>query len=304
MMKRYTHKQLVWIDMENPTNEEARGVMEEFGLHPSVAQELLLPTVKPRVELYKNFIYLILHFPAIKHAHSGEVNQEIDFVIGKNFIITTRYDSIDPLHKFSKIFEVNSILDKSNMGESAGNIFYYMIKEMYQSLSNELDFIKDSLKEIENKIFNGLEREMVMALSKVSRDLLNFHHATNTHKQVLRSFEPAALRFFGEDFSFYAKDIINEYYKMDNATESNMESLRELRETNDSLLTTKQNEIMKTMTVMAFIILPLSFISSIYSMNTTYIPIVGAKNDFWMIMALMALIGLIIFMVFKIKKWL
>lgn len=304
MIKRRTHKHLVWVDIENPTNEEIRAIMQEFNLHPSVAQELLLPTVKPRVELHKNLIYLILHFPELKHNHCGEVNQEIDFVIGENFIITTRYDRIDPLNKFSKIFEVNSIIDRSNIGAHAGYIFYYMIKEMYQSLANQLDSINDSLKEIENEIFNGKEREMVVAISKVSRDLLNFHHATNAHKQVLRSLESASLNLFGENFSYYIKDVVNEYYKIDNSTESNIESLRELRETNDSLLTTKQNEITKTLTVMAFIILPLSFISSIYSMNTSFVPLVGGKNDFWIIMAIMAMVGIIIFLVFKFKKWL
>lgn len=304
MIKRYTHKHLVWIDLENPTNEEIRSIMQEFDLHPSVAQELLLPTLKPRVELHKNFIYLILHFPALKNAHSGDMNQEIDFVIGENFIITTRYDNIDPLQKFSKIFEVNTIIDRSNFGTHAGYIFYYMIKEMYQSLANQLDSINDSLKEIENEIFNGKEREMVLAISKVSRDLLNFHHATSAHKQVLRSLESASLNFFGENFSYYVKDVVNEYYKIDNSTEGNIESLRELRGTNDSLLTTKQNEITKTLTVMAFIILPLSFISSVYSMNTSFVPLAGGKNDFWIIIGIMAFVGLAIFAVFKGKKWL
>lgn len=305
MIKRNNHKNLVWIDIENPASEEVRGIMEEFNLHPTVAQELLLPTIKPRIDLHHNFIYLILHFPAIKHTHSADnANQEIDFVIGKNFIITTRYESIDPMNKFSKMFEVNSILDKSNMGDHAGYIFYHMIKEMYHSLANELDYIKDSLKDIEDKIFNGKEREMVVALSKISRNLLNFHHATNTHKQVLRSLESAALNFFGDNFSYYIKDIVNEYYKIENTTESSVESLRELRETNDSLLNTKQNEIMKTLTVMAFIILPLSLIASIYSMNTSFIPLAGDKNDFWIIMGLMASVAIMIYLVFKGKKWL
>ncbi|MEK7166472.1 MAG: CorA family divalent cation transporter, partial [Patescibacteria group bacterium] len=92
--------------------------------------------------------------------------------------------------------------------------------------------------------------------------------------------------------------------KIDNNTESNIESLRELRDTNNSLLTTKQNEITKTLTVMAFIILPLSFISSIYSMNTSFVPLIGQKNDFWIVMGIMAAVGIIIFLVFKGKKWL
>ena len=130
MIHRYTYKQLVWIDLENPTSEEVREIMQEYDLHPTVAQEILLPTANPRVEIYSNFIFIILHFPAIKHTHSGDSNQEVDFIIGKNFLITIRYDSIDSVAKFSKIFEVNSILDRINMGAHTGFIFYYMIKEM------------------------------------------------------------------------------------------------------------------------------------------------------------------------------
>ena len=209
MIHRYTYKQLVWIDLENPTSEEVREIMQEYDLHPTVAQEILLPTANPRVEIYSNFIFIILHFPAIKHTHSGDSNQEVDFIIGKNFLITIRYDSIDSVAKFSKIFEVNSILDRSNMGDHTGFIFYYMIKEMYGSLAHELDYLKDSLENIEDQIFVGNERAMVIELSKVSRDLLKFHHATNAHKQVLRSFEPAAMQFFREGFSFYIKDMIH-----------------------------------------------------------------------------------------------
>src|SRR3989338_10005026 len=120
MISRYTYKDLVWIDLESPTQEEVRGVMEEFDIHPLVANELLVSTLRPKVDLYSNFIYLILHFPTISHKHRGKTEQEIDFIVGKKFLITTNYDLVDSLHEFSKVFEVHSILERSNIGDHAG----------------------------------------------------------------------------------------------------------------------------------------------------------------------------------------
>ena len=174
MLTRYTHKNLTWIDLESPTQEEVRTVMTEFAINPLAADELLTPTLKPKVDQYDNFIYLILHFPAFKHSHAGGQNQEVDFLIGKDFLVTTRYDTIDPIHKFSKVFEVNSILDRSDMGSHAGYLFFYMVKKLYKSISHELSAVEDALEDVEENIFSDREREMVVEISRLSRQLLNF----------------------------------------------------------------------------------------------------------------------------------
>lgn len=304
MITRYTHKNLIWIDLESPTQEEILEVMEEFKINPLVADELLIPTLKPKVDTYDNFIYLILHFPAFKHSHTGESKQEIDFIIGKDFLITTRYDTIDPMHKFSKVFEVNSILDRGDMGDHAGFLFFYMIKKMYKSISHELEFIEDALDDIEDKIFNDQEREMVVEISKVSRELLNFKQTLMAHKDILESFEKAGREFFGLDFGYHLKTIVSDYYKIDSEIKFHSESAVELRETNNSLLSTKQNEIMKILTVVAFITFPLTLITSAFGMNTVSMPIVGQPNDFAILIGLMATLGIVFFAFFKYKKWL
>lgn len=304
MLTKYTHRNVTWIDLESPTKEEVHKVMNEYSIHPTVAEELLMPTLKPRVDLHDNFIYLILHFPAFKHTHSKQRDQEVDFVVGKNFIITTRYDTVDPLHKFSKIFETNSILNKDDIGAHAGFVFFFMLKKLYEALEYELEYINDALETIEEDIFTGHEKEMVVSLSIVSRDLLNFRQALALHKEVLESFEKAGVKFFGKDFAYQAGSIVDDYYKINSIINTHSDSLNELRQTNDSLLSTKQNEVMKVLTIMAFVTFPLSLIASIFGMNTDFLPIVGYKNDFWIIMTIMLTFTISIFILFKYKKWL
>jgi len=303
MITRYTHRNLEWLDLESPSNDEVLSIINEFNIEPLVAEELLLPTLKPRVEVYDSYMYVILHFPALRHTHQT-FEQEIDFLIGKDFIITTRYDTIDPLHKFSKVFEVNSIVDKSNLGDHAGFVFYYMLKKLYKAVEHEIGYVKDSLANAEEQIFHGKEREMVETISVVGRELLNLRQAIEPHRDILKSIEFSAKNFFGNDFAPYLTRLTDEYYKVHNHIMRTTESLKELRETNNSLVNTKQNEVMKILTLMAFVTFPLSLIASIFGMNTQYLPIVGKEHDFWIIMGIMFGGMLLMFSFFKHKHWL
>ena len=303
MLTRYTHKNLTWIDLESPTQEEVRSIMTEFSINPLAAEELLAPTLKPKVDQYDTFIYLILHFPAFKHSHADSQNQEVDFIIGKNYLITTRYDTVDPIHKFSKVFEVNSILDRSDIGTHAGYLFFYMIKKLYKAISHELSAVEDLLENIEEQIFRNKEKEMVVEISRVSRQLLNFKQALVAHKDVLSSFEAAGKIFFGPAFAYHLRTIVGEYYKVENEIKFHTETAAELRETNNSLLSTKQNEVMKVLTVMAFVTFPLTLIASIFGMNTA-LPIVGDPHDFLKIIGIMVVTAILFFAFFKYKRWL
>ncbi len=300
----YRHGKISWTDLENPSTDEVKAVMEEHHLNPLVAEELLSPTLKPKVDLYPTFVYLILHFPAFKHTHAGSNNQEVDFVVGKNYLITTHYDTIDPLHKFSKVFEVSSILDRSDIGTHAGYVFYYMLKKLYKAVEHELEFLNQELLEIEARVFRGEERRMVERISLASREILRFKQSLRAHREILESLERAGSILFGEGFHFHLKGITGEYFRVYSQILSLADSLSELRETNNSLLSSKQNEVMKVLAVIAFIALPLSILASLFQIDTVSRPIVGMENDFWLILALMAAVALVLVLYFRLKKWL
>lgn len=317
MINKNKYKNIEWIDLENPTNEEVRAIMDQYDIDPIIGNELLSPTLRPRVDAHSKYIYLILHFPVSPEKDRKEISdkgekklsktqqkiQEVDFIIGKNFIITTHYDSVDAMYDFSKIFEVNSILSKNQIGNHAGYMFFFMIKYLYQILYNKVENLAEKLSQFEEEIFAGNEKEMVVELSKLKRTLLTFKEATAAHKEVLVTFEIAAEGFFGSDFKYYLRSILGEYYKVRTFIESTKEHLDEMRETNNSLLTTKQNEVIQKLTVITFIILPLSFISSLFGMNTANTPFVGQPLDFFIILSIVSGIGIIVFTFCKEKGW-
>lgn len=303
MVKKYKYKKLTWIDVESPTNEEVRQLMGEYNIHPLAAEELLLPTTKACVETYGNHLYLALHFPAWKHTHK-EVMQEIDFIIGKDFVLTTRYDSIDALHKFSKVFEVNSILEKTDLGNHAICIFFRLIETLYNSLNHELEFMSDVLSEIEKKVFSGQEKQMVFKLSQVSRELIGFKHATNGHIEILNSFEYESTKLFGAKWENDNKDMISECRKIINSIEKHTESLKEIRETNNALLETKQSEIMLMFTSITIISSVVTIIASWFLIESKNTPFEGNPDKFWLVGLVMFIVAIVLAILMRKKKWL
>ncbi len=303
MQTRHEYNGITWIDLESPKKKEVEDIAAEFGITASVADELLLPASKARAEFYGPFAYVIMHFPALKHSHATR-EQEVDFIIGKNFLITTHYDTIDPLHKFSKVFEVNAVLDAHPLGEHAGFLFFYTVKKLYKAIEYELDFLKRELVMIEDHIFKGHEVEMVSTISRTARGLLNVRQTIEPHREVLRTLEESGPGFFGEEFIPYLRGLSNEYYRVHNHITRAADSLHELRETNNSLLTTKQNETMKIFTILALFMLPLSFIAEVFAMDTKHMPIIGLPHDFWIVIGIIVTVGVAMFVFFKHRKWL
>lgn len=303
MHSRHESNGLTWIDLESPSREEVQDAVDQFGIESIVAEELLLPSTKPHTEFYPRYAYMVLHFPALRHSHKTR-EQEIDFIVGKDFLITAHYEPIDPLHKFAKVFEVNSLLEKNAIGEHAGFLLILMLKKLYKAVEHEVEYIRHDLAVIEEHIFSGHEVEMVAAISRAARNLLNLRQVIEPHREVLHEFETNGTAFFGADFAPDLRKLSDDYYRVHNHIMRETESLHELRESNNSLLSTKQNETMKVFTILAFTTFPLTLIAAIFSMDTKHNPIIGLPYDFWIIVGGMALMTACMFAYFKHRNWL
>lgn len=288
-----------WIDLSSPTKEEIDSLVLSTTLDPIVAKDLLSPTPKQMVKEFDGGIYLVLHIPFFKHSKLQNTEQEIDFVIGKQSLITARYDNIDALHHFEKRMEVAEILNK----ESEPHLFWELTEEIYKFLFDETEYIQDRMEEIENKTFSGLEKEMVWGISYIGRNLLLLKRVVSSHEAVWSNLEKIGEKHFGVKFAKEAKKVQEEWLQLMNKVKNMIDSLDEIRQTNNSILTTKQNEVMQIFTILAFVTFPLSLIAAIFGMNTSFIPIVGLANDFWLVIGIMVLMSLAMFIYFKYKKW-
>lgn len=253
MISVYRYKDVVWTDLLEPTQEEIKSIAEQYGIDPLVAHELSSPSVRHRVESRQHYIYLVLHFPSWKMTQDLEESQEIDFVVGPDFIITTHYEQIDAIDRFAKRIEVESILDKSFPGNARDLIFFNLLSEIMHGILDQLEYIEDALMNIQSHIFKHNEKQMVVALSEVSRHLLDFKKITTPYRDVLKTIETTGQVLFGQDFGFSTRGLIEELAKGEALLKHQSEYIQELRDTNNSLLSAKQNQFLIVLAVIALI---------------------------------------------------
>ena len=303
MLTRYSHKNLTWIDLCSPTHEDIAILTRDFSIHTLVAEELRSHSERAKVDPYPNQLYMILHFPVYGHRTNDPKIYEIDFVIGKDYIITAHYEDIPALDQYISRFKNGRIHDQDKIVHG-GFLLYFLLRHLYRDLGDDLRKMEFELGAIEEYIFMGKHKEMVSRIAETNHTILDFKRALKMHRTTLSSLENAGQNFFGNEFVYYLHAISSEFTKIWNINEDGKELLDDLQKTNDSLLTTHTNEIIKNLTLMAFITFPLMLISSTFGMNTTDAPIVGHANDFWILIVVM-LIGMFSMLLwFKHKKWL
>jgi magnesium transporter len=244
-----------------------------------------------------------LHFPKTSKGNDEGLEQEIDFIIGKNFLITTHYEFIESIHEFSKNFEVDTILEKNIDTGNAGFLFFKLVKTLYINSRRQLHEINSLMKEVESKIFSGKEGDMVRKISNINRMLLDFKQALRFHHGVLSSLEFSVKRFFGDNFSFYIENIISEYNKTQTMLDGHKEILSDLRDTNDSLLANKTEQTMKKLTLITFLISPVAVISNIFVINSHFLKIETPGAYYWVLL-LMIVSSIFAYIYIKSKKWL
>lgn len=305
MITRHERHGITWIDMESPTRAELEEVIAEFAVDARIEEEIISPTPYPLVVDTEHYLYLVLHFPTTD-PKGGAKSQEIDFIVGKDFLVTCRYEVITTIHNLHKVFESEELLGISKRKPSTADLLERIMRQLYSAISEEAGQFARMLERIEEDIFTSKERRTVQDLSLVGRVLLRFDTTLQRHKEPLREFlkQLTHPNFFGKGFEKHAAHIEAEHGHASTVVSSYREVTNELRETNDALLSTAQNEIIQRLTIITFAAFPLTVITSVFGLSIHHLPLVDDPNAFWTILAIMGLTLVLLLSYFKYKRWL
>ena len=305
MLFRYTYHGGVWIDLEHPTEEEVRRIAREFSISDRLATELSTPTPTPLVASDGGVTFLVLHFPTRGEADGEIRDQEIDFVIGENFIITVRYEVIASLHRLRKVLEAQQLIAPHG-AVTTDVLLEVLFAHLYTSVRDHINQASETLAHIERDMFSGKERTTVRAISNASREFLHVEASLANQEGPLDRFLRAlsAKGSFGAPFAERAERILAEHAQVARLAKTYRAVATELRETNAALLEARQNEIMKTLTVITFGVLPLELIALIFGMHELGTPLEHNPEAFWIVLAFMFAIGGLMMLFFARRRWL
>lgn len=304
MIFRHEYREVTWVDLEQPTEEEIRDIAHEFSIGERFEQELLSPTPTSLVIREDNITLLVLHFPAHSAEDGPTKNQEIDFIVGDHFILTVRYEVVAPLHHLQKLLETQKLVLK-NVALTTDVLLELLFVHLYTSVHDHTNHVVNRLERIEQDMFDGSERKTILSILQVSREFLHMEIALADQEEPLDRFLAALAEqnSFGTSFLERIERIRTERVQIARLVETHRAIATELRETNIALLESRQNEIMKTLTIITFSVLPLELVALIFGMHMLGTPLEQNPNAFWIILAVM--LGLVSLMVlfFARKRW-
>lgn len=304
MVTRHVRDNVTWIDLEAPTQDELSEIMREFSIDQRIEEEIITPTPYPLSLASSEYLYLILHFPTAD-PNGGTRNQEIDFIVGKNFLITARYEVIDSIITLHRVFEAEELLGRG--GHSKTHSMVEMtLRRLYGAIREEMERVAGRLDRIERDIFAGKERETVRTISETGRVLLRFETILARHEEPLDSFleNACSAGFFGKGFADNAVRIRAEHDHVAAIVASYRAVASELRVTNDSLLSSSQNKTMQVLTGLTFLSAPATLLATLFGANMLSIPLANHPFGFWIVACIMFVVSSLFFLLFKLKKWL
>lgn len=307
MIFRHEYEGGVWVDLEQPNEEEIRGIAEEFSINEQFEKELLYPTPTPMVSVDGETTLLVLHFPAHAVEEGDTSNQEVDFAVGKNFIVTVRYEVVAPLYHLKKLLETRKLVAGKD-SITTDVLLEVLFVHLYTSVRDQTNHVANHLEHVEKDMFDGRERMTIRSISNINREFLHIESClANQEEPLERFFEVlAGHKGFGTAFKERAERVLAERAQIARLITTYRAVATELRETNLALLESRQNDIMKTLTLITVFVLPLELIAVTLEIKAPGTPAIVMENPnaFWFIIGLMLATVALMAIYFARKRWL
>ncbi|WP_053355610.1 magnesium/cobalt transporter CorA [Fictibacillus sp. FJAT-27399] len=284
-----------WVDFTHPGEEEIKLLSTLFHFHPLAIEDCLQFLQRPKLEYYQGYSFFVMH-ALDSHSLSAK---EVDLFIGENFIVSFHFDELKELDSTWNYFQ--SVRDYSAIGpiEVGHKIMDKIVDTYFPIVQN----IEDHLLDIENNYERGNKHSLIQQTFDVRGDLLKVRRSIFPMRDLMYRILESKRFMISEHKKAYFHDIYDHLIKLSEMIDSNREMTSDIRDNYISLNSYKMNNIMKTLTVITTIFMPLTFIAGIYGMNFRYMPELNWHNGYFIILGCMTALGLSMYFWFRKKGW-
>jgi magnesium transporter len=296
---------LTWIHLDAPTKVEAEELAERFGWHALDVEDVLSKRQRPKVDDYVDdgYLFAVLHFP-VYDSSIGRLNAaELDVFLGPDYLVTLPNAELLPVTRLFRRCAEDDELRASLFSKGSGRLLYEVLDDLFDYCFPILDKIGHKLDVIEDDMFEGLSSEVVRDISNVKQEIISYRKIIKPERSTLRLLERHVERFLPEELELYFDDIVDAAERIWDLLDNYKEVVEALEDTNESVISHRQNRVLQILTIFSVVLLPLTLISGIFGMNVDY-PGYGSHAAFWVIVGVMAFTIIGMLALFRWRRWL
>lgn len=292
----------VWRHIVNPTDENLEYLIETYNFHPLDIEDCRSKVQRPKIDIYDDYYFLILHLPCFDNLNRFLTTKEVKIFWGKDYIITIG-NSHWVVKKFFENIKGNFDSFREELSSDTSDALLYKILErLMKETILLLDHVGNEVEKINLDLFNRKAEIIISKISVTRKNIILLDTMFKPQLRLFHKFESGEIKGYAEDMEEYWGNILDYYQKMWDMTEDYKELIEGLSKTYDSLQTNRTNEIIRVLTLISTILLPMTFIASLYGMNVG-LPLQAYDSAFWVVVGSMLLVTFGFLFYFRRKRW-
>ena len=294
---------VLWINVDGLSDERTvHGLADLTGLHPLTTEDILNTAQRPKTEDFERYIFFALRVLAYDEAAGAVGNRNLSVVLGKGWVVTFQ-ESGDRGLLESVRGHIRSGIGRIR-GEGADYLAYAVMDTVVDKYFDVLEKLGDRIEDLDDRILSAPDGAHMKELHQLKRETLFLRKAVWPLREEISSLEKSDSPLVGSSVKPFLRDLYDHTIEIIDMIETNRDIVSGMHDTFLSDISNRMNEIMKVLTIIGTIFIPLTFISGIYGMNFEYMPELKWPLGYFAVLGLMAVLVAGMLAAFRKRKWL
>ena len=290
----------VWVDLDQPTPDEARILSDVFHFHELAIEDALSELHHPKVESYGDYLYLILHgidFSASEHCFR---TKDIDFFLGEQFLVTVHPGVSRSIGKVGAVCGRDSRI----LGEGPGILLYRIVDTMVDNYRPEVDELSATLDELEEEVFEKPNTQLARRILNFKKDISSLRQVVLPQRDVVGRLARREFPLISEQLAYGFRDVHDHLVRLSDEAMFFQDRITSILDAHLSAVSNQLNQVMKVLTIIATLFMPLTVLTGVYGMNVPLPHLPGGERaQFWWVCGIMFAMSAAMLGFFRRKGW-
>ncbi len=295
-----SERDVLWLDIINPEKAELDMIEKAFDLHPLTIEDCINTITRPKVDRFEKYLFIVMHGATLTPRAQKVKTIELNVCIGNNYIITIHQEPMKGISSTMERVQKNPQV----MGKGADVLLHLVVDSLVDNYLPVLDVMDYKITNIETQMLKNPSQSILNSIFTLKKEVLNMRRFIGPQRDTVNFLSKEDFPFIHEKTRIYFRDVYDNMIFINDTIDTYRDVLNSALDVYISTVSNKTNEIMKVLTMIATIMMPLSVITGIYGMNFRHMPILEWEFGFLSICAIMIVLGITMIMYFKRKEWL
>jgi magnesium transporter len=291
----------LWANVEQPTEADGAVLREVFGIHPLAVDDALQQTNFPKVESYDNVLYVVLHGIDFQPERHSFATADIDFFVGRNFLITVNDGNR------RSIEEVSDICGRSDgvLREGPVALFHRIVDNMVDHYRPEVDELEERLDDIESQVLEASHNEMTAEILGVKRDISSMRRVVVPQRDIVGRLARREFDLISQEIAYRFRDVYDQLVRLVDETILFQDRVTGILDAHLASVSNRLAQVSKVLAAVAVIFGPLTVMTGLFGMNVPLPTFPGGEHlQFWWIFGGMTIITVLLYVAFRRRGWL